>query len=34
MKKVLFVGKFNTLYQEISTYLSRFFDVRMCESEK
>ena len=33
MKKVLFVGKFNTLYQEISTYLSRFFDVRMCESE-
>lgn len=33
MKKVLFVGKFNVLYQEISTYLSRFFNVQMCESE-
>ena len=33
MKNVLFVGQFNTLYQEISTYLGRFFNVQMRESE-
>ena len=33
MEKVLFVGQFNTLYQEISTYLGRFFNVQMRESE-
>lgn len=33
MKKVLFVGQFNFLFQEISTYLTRFFNVQICEAE-
>ncbi len=33
MKKVLFVGQFNILYQEISTFLSRFFKVQICECD-
>lgn len=33
MKKVLFVGQFNILYQEISTFLTRFFKVQICECD-
>jgi len=32
MRKVLLVGKFNILFEEISAYLSRFFNVQICES--
>lgn len=33
MKKVLFVGQFNFLFQEISTFLTRFFTVQTCEAD-
>ncbi len=33
MKKVLFIGQFNILFQEISTYLTRFFSVQICEAD-
>lgn len=33
MKKVLFIGQFNILFQEISTYLTRFFNVQICEPD-
>lgn len=32
MRKILLVGKFNILFEEISAYLSRFFNVQICES--
>jgi len=33
MKKVLFVGQFNILFQDISLFLTRFFDVQICEGD-
>ena len=33
MKKVLFVGQFNVLFQEISTFLTRHFNVQICETD-
>ena len=33
MKKVLFVGQFNVIFQEISTFLTRHFTVQICETE-
>lgn len=30
MKKILFVGKFNTVFQEISNYLLEYFQVQVC----
>ena len=33
MKKVLFVGQFNVLFQEISTFLTRYFTVQICETD-
>lgn len=33
MKKVLFVGQFNILFQEISTFLTRYFSVQICEPD-
>ena len=32
MKKVLLVGRFNILFQDISTFLTRYFNVQMCEA--
>ena len=33
MKKVLFVGQFNVIFQEISTFLTRHFTVQICETD-
>lgn len=33
MKKVLFVGQFNILFQDISAFLTRFFNVQICEAK-
>lgn len=33
MKKVLFIGQFNIVFQEISTFLTRFFNVQICEAD-
>ena len=33
MKKVLFIGQYNILFQEISVFLNRFFNVQICEGD-
>lgn len=33
MKKVLFIGRFNTLFEETNNYLVKYFNVQVCSAD-
>lgn len=33
MKKVLFIGQFNTLFEETNNYLVKYFNVQVCSAD-